>query len=109
MTSNCGEPTNVGSNGGLGPLPEPEFGRLAVSHDDGRWCESATGERAFSAQQMRIYAEQQVAAEREQWQRIAAAAQAVTTGAEDIGDFLVSSSLMAALALALDDGPNVAR
>ena len=67
MTSNCGEPTNVGSNGGLGPLPEPEFGRLTVSHDDGRWCESATGERAFSAQQMRIYAEQQVAAERERW------------------------------------------
>ena len=48
-----------------------------------------------------------VAAEREQWQRIAAAAQAVTEGAEDIGDFLVSSSLMSALALALDEGPNV--
>ena len=46
------------------------------------------------------------AAERERWQRVAAAAQAVTNGAEDIGDFLVSSSLMAALALALDEGPN---
>lgn len=48
-----------------------------------------------------------VAVERERWQRIAKAAQAVTHGAEDIGDFLVSSSLMAALALALDEGPNV--
>ena len=52
------------------------------------------------------YAEVQVAAERERWQRIASAAQAVTAGAEDIGDFLVSSSLMSALALALDEGPN---
>lgn len=48
-----------------------------------------------------------VAAEREQWRRIAEAAQAVTEGAEDIGDFRVSSTLMAALALALDEGPNV--
>ena len=45
-------------------------------------------------------------AERKQWQRIAEAAQAVTEKAEDIGDFLVSSELMASLALALDEGPN---
>ena len=48
-----------------------------------------------------------VAAERERWRRIAAAAKAVTDGAEDIGDFIVSSSLMASLASALDVGPNV--
>ena len=46
-------------------------------------------------------------AERERWRRIAEAAQAVTEGADDIGDFRVSSTLMAALALALDEGPNV--
>jgi len=49
-----------------------------------------------------------VAAERERWQRIATNAQAVTTGCEDkIDHFEVPSHLMAALALALDEGPNV--
>ena len=48
------------------------------------------------------------AAERERWQRIATNAQAVTTGCEDkIDHFEVPSHLMAALALALDEGPNV--
>lgn len=48
-----------------------------------------------------------VAAERERWQRIAANAQAVTTGGEDKLDYFeVPSYLMAALALALDEGPN---
>lgn len=49
-----------------------------------------------------------VAAERERWQRIAEAAQAVTTGCKDrIDTFVVPSHLMAALALALDEGPNI--
>lgn len=48
------------------------------------------------------------AAERERWQRIATNAQAVTTGSKDkIDHFAVPSHLMAALALALDEGPNV--
>lgn len=48
------------------------------------------------------------AAERERWQRIATNAQAMTTGCEDkIDHFEVPSHLMAALALALDEGPNV--
>ena len=49
-----------------------------------------------------------VAAERERWARIAGAAQAVTVGCEDTGeDFILPSHLMASLALALDEGPNV--
>ncbi len=45
-----------------------------------------------------------VAAERERWQRVAEAAQAVTADVVDrIGHFEVPSYLMAALALALDD------
>ncbi len=48
-----------------------------------------------------------VAAERERWLRIATNAQAVTTGCIDkIDYFEVPSHLMAALALALDEGPN---
>ena len=47
------------------------------------------------------------AAERERWQRIATNAQAVTNGGEDKLDYFeVPSHLMAALALALDEGPN---
>ena len=53
-------------------------------------------------------AEAMVAAERERWQRIATNAQAMTTGCADkIDHFEVPSHLMAALALALDEGPNV--
>jgi hypothetical protein len=49
------------------------------------------------------------AEERERWQRIATNAQAVTNGGEDKLDYFeVPSHLMAALALALDEGPNVA-
>jgi hypothetical protein len=48
-----------------------------------------------------------VAAERKRWQRIATNAQAVTNGGEDKLDYFeVPSHLMAALALALDEGPN---
>jgi hypothetical protein len=48
-----------------------------------------------------------IAAERERWQRIATNAQAVTTGGQDkLDHFEVPSHLMAALALALDEGPN---
>jgi len=48
-----------------------------------------------------------LAAERERWQRIATNAQAVTTGCADRLDYFeVPSHLMAALALALDEGPN---
>jgi hypothetical protein len=57
-------------------------------------------------------AETMVAAERERWKHIADAAQAVTTGGDDrfadLDGFVVPSHLMAALALALDEGPNVA-
>ncbi len=56
--------TDQTTSDGLG-LPEPAFGWLSVCGDDGRWRESATGERAFDAKQMRAYAAQQVAAERE--------------------------------------------
>ena len=50
-----------------------------------------------------------VAAERERWQRIARTAQNVTTGCTDkIDYFELPSHLMAALALALDEGPNLA-
>lgn len=46
-----------------------------------------------------------VAAEVEQWKRIAENAQAVTTGGDDKGDYFeVPSHLIAALALALDEG-----
>ena len=49
-----------------------------------------------------------VAAERERWQRIATNAQAVTTECEDrLDHFEVPAHLMAALALALDEWPNV--
>lgn len=49
-----------------------------------------------------------VASERGRWRRIAEAAQAVTFWSQDTGeDFIVPSHLMAALALALDEGPNV--
>lgn len=49
-----------------------------------------------------------VAAEREHWRRIGEAAQAVTVGCTDTGDeFILPSHLMASLALALDEGPNV--
>lgn len=49
------------------------------------------------------------AAERERWRRIAENAQAVTDGCEDkIDYFKVPSHLMAALALALDEGPSEA-
>lgn len=49
-----------------------------------------------------------VASERERWQRIVEAAQAVTTGCDDkVTYFRVPSHLMAALALALDERPNV--
>ncbi len=47
------------------------------------------------------------AAERERWRRIATNAQAVTTRCADRLDYFeVPSHLMAALALALDAGPN---
>lgn len=47
------------------------------------------------------------AAERERWQRIAQAAQALTTcGTDKIDQFEIPAHLMAALALALDEGPN---
>ena len=60
-------------------------------------------------QQVANEAAQEVrAAERERWQRIATNAQAVTTGCQDrIDYFKVPSHLMAALALALAEGPNV--
>lgn len=57
---------------------------------------------------LEAYVAQEVAAERERWQRIATNAQAVTTGCADKLDYFeVPSHLMAALALALDEGPNV--
>ena len=49
-----------------------------------------------------------MASERERWQLIARAAQNVTTGCTDnIDYFELPSHLMAALALALDEGPNL--
>jgi hypothetical protein len=49
-----------------------------------------------------------VAAERERWQRIAQAAQALTTcGTDQIDQFEIPAHLMAALALALDEGPTL--
>ena len=49
-----------------------------------------------------------IAAERERWQRIASAAQNVTTGCTDkIDYFELPSHLVAALALAPDEGPNL--
>lgn len=78
------------------------------------WCEDAqfpADVRYLRAdlmyQQAREIAAQEVAAERERWQRIATNAQAVTNGGEDRLDyFKVPSHLMAALALALDEWPN---
>lgn len=84
---------------GLGPLPE-----AAMKGGPGQM----TRRDYFSADQMHAFALQERAAERERWQRIADAAQAVTTGSNDrIEIFRVPSHLMAALALALDEGPNV--
>ena len=104
------QPGEVRSSEWLGLEPEraaferwthSEGGNLSRHADDPQRYASATVQgrwRAWSAA---------VAAERERWQRIATNAQAVTTGCEDkIDHFEVPSHLMAALALALDEGPN---
>lgn len=83
----------------LGPLP-PQ--RVLDRH-----LPTGVALYGYNADDMRAYATEQVAAERELWQRIATNAQAVTTGCEDKLDYFeVPSHLMAALALALDEGPN---
>ena len=89
---------------------------LAWMHEDGRIVRAETMEHArrhggamlssLADYTIPLYGPDALTAEREQWKRIAAAAQAVTEGAEDTGDFLVPSHLMASLALALDEGPN---
>ena len=101
-------PANVASTAELGQAPERaafeawflarySYTRAVLTNPI--WArEIADAKEAFAAGR---------AAERERWQRIAGAAQAVTTGCGDkIDYFELPSHLMAALALALDEGPN---
>ena len=97
------KPAALASAEGLGLLPEYAHAFRP------RWPGDEGG---FTGAQMRLYALDAVAVERERWRRIAKAAQAVTEGSteslRDVGDgFSVPSHLMAALALALDEWPNV--
>jgi len=100
--SNSTLPAKVGSTDQLGLLVNralfaDECERLA------EWALIGPVQRAA----LESFAERLLAVERERWQRIATNAQAVTTGCEDkIDHFEVPSHLMAALALALDEGPN---
>jgi|694.fasta_scaffold70290_8 hypothetical protein len=95
----CADEDRIGSHAGLGLAPEragqPRFytatGPVPAA---GHWYSPAA-------------VRELLAAERERWQRIAANAQAMTTGCVDKLDYFeVPSHLMAALALALDEGPN---
>lgn len=95
---------------GLGPLPEPAFGWLSVSGNDGRWTESATGERAFDAEQMRAYAGAAVAAERERWHKHLRDLAAGHQRAADMADNSTVAQhhdAMAAALLAAIEWPNV--
>lgn len=93
---------------GLGPLPAEEALKRAYYYTEaGDWRGPDVDEwdRWHAVAKVAVA---QVDAERERWLRIAEAAQAVTVGCDDQGeDFILPSHLMAALALALDDGPNV--
>ena len=90
----------------LGPLVEAAGMVNVLNHGSGS-CVYSEGCHGVTQEHLERFAELVRADERERWQRIAAAAQEVTTGAEDrIVHFRVPSHLMAALALALDEGPN---
>ncbi len=107
----------VASNDGLGPVAW-KFMQAAYGEGDVRgrgWLPALKFTRPMwevmqkDVQPLftRAQLDAEVAAERERWQRIATNAQAVTTGSEDKLDYFeVPSHLMAALALALDEGPN---
>lgn len=91
----------------LGPMVEAAGMVSVLNHGSGS-CVYSEGCHGVTQEHLERFAELVRADERERWQRIAAAAQEVTTGAEDrIVHFRVPSHLMAALALALDEGPNV--
>lgn len=130
------QPTNVGSNDGLGLVKRLRLiaqwnkpgGRVPIEPlpDKEKTCADAADEierlRAALAESCDEHRSQMyeagpgggcpllrdaVAAERARWQRIAAAAQALTTyGTDQIDQFEIPAHLMAALALALDEGPN---
>lgn len=95
-------PGALGSNDGLG--------HLLVGDAFNRWLTGPSGSRLRCVDVEAAYRagwKDAVASESERWRRIAEAAQAVTAGAADgIDAFVVPSHLMAALALALDEGPN---
>lgn len=96
-----------GCNDQLGPLLEEAAGEClaalaGVDTYDVNLRDHPTAWAAIEAFVAKVQA-----AERERWQRIATNAQAVTTGGEDRLDYFeVPAHLMAALALALDEGPN---
>lgn len=82
-----------------GKYADDEYARRWETGEGGSW--SQIRDERFAA----LVA----AAERKRWRRIAENAQAVTDGCEDkIDYFKVPSHLMAALALALDEGPSEA-
>ena len=96
---------------GVRPLPTSAAVAIIYPRDVPHVDVLSWRKRPKTAGEYLLYTEDQVAdavaADRERWRRIAEAAQAVTTGCDDkIDHFELPSHLMAALALALDEGPN---
>lgn len=102
-THDAGPLLGVGSSAMLGLVPERlKFVDVCALMPEGvHWGEPLTPQIASDL------VDAIRATEHARWRRIAIAAEAVASGAEDLGEgFLVPSHLMAPLALALDDGPN---
>ena len=82
--------------------PTPE---MIDAADSVNWCDGDTRGSVINMWH-RMLAAAPDHCEVERWTRIAETAQAVTTGGDDKGDYFeVPSHLLAALALALDEGP----
>jgi hypothetical protein len=92
---------------GLGPLPEPAFGRLAVDGDSGCWREAETGEAAFDAEQMRAYATQERTAERERCAQVVEAMQILPGRDFSASDAAEINGMGRAFAKAIRRAPNV--
>lgn len=103
-------PLALSSSAVLGPAVPQDVMTYLTAYGDSRADEDGLcGLRIAEAiRALRRWSAAVQAAERERWQRIATNAQAVTTGCQDRLDYFeVPSHLMAALALALDEGPNL--
>ena len=100
MTSKSSLPTNVGSNDGLGQLPE-RVDLLQATWQGDREFMRPVGDY-YSEDQMRTYAAEQVAAERERWRAeiepflVAAAAGTMSrNNSENLADELLTWLRMA--------------